>query len=158
MPSVNRRTRRPLLYHEVSTKVLYFYTKWLALEPNSTIDLTKRMATTPVNNGMQTTTTRNIGYPTHDDGSDTRQRASSFRALFVLSGSKGVSPGVLRKQLGLSDDDFNALLESLQKTYLVDSVSELRGDSIVEYLCLTDEGTSTLQQMMERMCELPELE
>ena len=64
----------------------------------------------------------------------------------------------MRKQLGLSDDDFNALLESLQRTYLVDSVSELRGESIVEYFCLTDEGKSTLQQMMERMCELPELE
>jgi len=69
-----------------------------------------------------------------------------------------VSPGVLRKHVGLSDDDFNALLESLQRTYLVDSISELRGESIVEYFCLTDEGKSTLQQMMERMCELPELE
>ena len=69
-----------------------------------------------------------------------------------------MSPGVLRKHVGLSDDDFNALLESLQRTYLVDSISELRGESIVEYFCLTDEGKSTLQQMMERMCELPELE
>jgi len=107
---------------------------------------------------LQTTTTNGIGYLRHDDGSDARQRASSFRALFVLSGSRGVSPGVLRKQLGLSDDDFNALIESLQRTYLVDSVSELRGESVVEYFCLTDEGKSTLQQMMERMCELPELE
>jgi len=107
---------------------------------------------------MQTTTTRSIGYQPYDDVSDARQRASSFKALFVLSGSKGVSPGVLRKQLGLPEDDFSALLENLQRTYLVDSVSELRGESIVEYFCLTDEGTSVLQRMMERMCELPELE
>ena len=106
---------------------------------------------------MQVTTTSGIGYLKHDDA-DARQLASSFRALFVLSGSKGVSPPVLKKQLGLSNDDFNALLESLQRTYLVDSVSELRGESIVEYFCLTDEGKAELQHMMERMCELPELE
>ena len=107
--------------------------------------------------GMQLATTSGIGYLKRDDA-DAKQQASSFRALFVLSGSKGVSPGVLRKQLGLSDDDFNVLVEVLQRTYLVDSVSELRGESIVEYFCLTDEGKATLQQMMERMCELPELE
>jgi DNA-binding MarR family transcriptional regulator len=106
---------------------------------------------------MQVATTNGIGYLRHDDAVS-RQLTSTFRALFVLSGAKGVSPGVLRKQLGLSDDDFNALLESLHRTYLVDSISELRGDAIVEYYSLTEEGKSTLQQMMERMCELPELD
>jgi DNA-binding transcriptional ArsR family regulator len=106
---------------------------------------------------MQIATTSGIGYLKHED-TDARQHASSFRALFLLSGSKGVSPGVLRNQLGLSEDDFGALLDRLQRTYLVDVVSELRGESVVEYFRLTDEEKATLQQMMERMCELPELE
>jgi DNA-binding MarR family transcriptional regulator len=89
---------------------------------------------------------------------DTKQQISSFRALFLLSRWKGVSPGVLRQQLGLSDGDFGALLDKLQRMYLVDSVSELRGESIMEYYILTEEGRTTLQQMLERMCELPEAE
>jgi len=106
---------------------------------------------------MQIATTSGIGNLKRD-GADAREQASSFRALFVLSGSKGVSPGVLRKQLGLSDDDFGGLLDRLQRAYLVDSVSELRGESVVEYYHLTEDGKSTLQQMLERMCELPELD
>ena len=106
---------------------------------------------------MQAATTRSISYLKRENA-DARQDAYTFRALFVLSGSRGISPGVLRKQLGLSDNEFDALLERLHRLYLVDSVSELRGESIVEYYSLTDDGKSTLQQMMERMCELPELE
>jgi DNA-binding MarR family transcriptional regulator len=89
---------------------------------------------------------------------DTKQQISSFRALFFLARWKGVSPGVLRQQLGLSDGDFGALLDRLQRMYLVDSVSELRGDSVVEYYSLTEEGRNALQQTLERMCELPETE
>lgn len=122
----------------------------------SATNLTRPAPATSVKKGMQLAMTSGIGYLAQED--DARRLASSFRALFVLSGSKGVSPGVLRKQLGLSDDDFSSLLDRLQRMYLVDAVSELRGESVVEYFRLTDEGTSTLQQMMERMCELPELD
>lgn len=89
---------------------------------------------------------------------DTKQQISSFRALFLLSRWKGMSPSMLRQQLGLSDGDFGALLDRLQRMYLVDSVSELRGKSVVEYYSLTDEGSTALQQMLEKMCELPEAE
>lgn len=106
---------------------------------------------------MQVETTRGIGYLRREESSDGGQ-ASAFRALFVLSSSKGVSPGVLRKQLGLSRDDFGALIDRLQRLYLVDSLSELRGESVVEYYSITDEGRSALQSILERMCELPEAE
>ncbi len=122
----------------------------------SATNLTRPAPATSVKKGMQLAMTSGIGYLAQKD--DARRLASSFRALFVLSGSKGVSPGTLRKQLGLSDDDFISLLDRLQRMYLVDAVSELRGESVVEYFRLTDEGTSALQQMMERMCELPELD
>ena len=106
---------------------------------------------------MQITKTEGIGY-LRRESADSGRPATSFRALFVLSGSKGVSPTVLRRQLGLSDEDFRALIGRLQTMYLVESVSELRGDSIVEYLRLTDDGLSALQQILEGMCELPETE
>jgi hypothetical protein len=57
----------------------------------------------------------------------------------------------------MSDDDARALIDDLQRRYLVDVVSQLEGSSIVETLRLTEQGTSTLQNMLERMCELPEL-
>jgi len=98
-----------------------------------------------------------IGHFRHDSA-DPEQLFSTFRALFVLSGSKGVSAEVLRRELGLSHNDFHSLLDRLQRSYLVDAVSELSGESVIEYYRLTEEGTSTLQGMLERMCELPELE
>jgi len=106
---------------------------------------------------MQTVTTGAIGY-FRQYAADPKQLFSSFRALFVLSGSKGVSAEVLRRELGLSQDDFSALLDRLQRSYLVDAISELSGESVDEYYRLTEEGTSALQGMLEAMCELPELE
>jgi DNA-binding MarR family transcriptional regulator len=110
-----------------------------------------------VNSGLQIEKAGGFGY-FRQVAPDRKEEISSFRALFLLSRWNGVSPGVLRQQLGLSDDDFDALLDRLQRMYLVDSVSELRGESIMEYYTLTDEGKTALQQMLERMCELPEVE
>ncbi len=106
---------------------------------------------------MQIATTRGVGYTSHD-GSETREFGLDFSALFVVAGSKTVDAGTLRNRLRLSESDFRILLDQLQRRYLVDVVSQLQGGSVVEHLRLTEEGESTLQLMLERMCELPELE
>jgi DNA-binding MarR family transcriptional regulator len=106
---------------------------------------------------MQTEKAGAFGY-FRQGAPDTKEQKSSFRALFLLSRWNGVSPGVLRQHLGLSGGDFDVLMDQLQRMYLVDSVSELRGESIAEYFSLTDEGKTALQHMLERMCELPEAE
>ncbi|MDV3244897.1 MAG: hypothetical protein LYZ66_06995 [Nitrososphaerales archaeon] len=82
---------------------------------------------------------------------------SNFAPLFIIAGSKRVDLGSLKERLGLSEDGARMLIEELQKGYLVDVFSQLEGDAVVETLRLTDLGTSALQAMMERMCELPEL-
>lgn len=106
---------------------------------------------------MQIATTRGVGYISHD-GSDARELGLRFSALFIVAGSKTVDAEALRNRLRLSEGDFRGLLDQLQRRYLVDVVSQLQGGSVVEHLRLTDEGASALQLMLERMCELPELE
>jgi hypothetical protein len=106
---------------------------------------------------MQTTTTWGTGRLGRV-GADALESNHGFAALFVLAGSKGVESEVLRRRLKLTESDFRYLTDDLQRGYLVDVVSHLQGGSVVETLSLTDEGASTLQKMMERMCELPEIE
>lgn len=106
---------------------------------------------------MQVAATRGVGYLSHD-GSDAREPDLCFSALFVVAGSKAVEAGTVRNRLRLSEGDFRGLLDQLQRRYLVDVVSQLQDGSVVEHLRLTEEGASALQLMLERMCELPELE
>ena len=106
---------------------------------------------------MQVATTRGVGYLPHE-GADAREPGLSFTALFVVAGSKTVDVGTVRNRLKLSEGEFRGLLDRLQREYLVDVVSQLQGGSVVEHLRLTEEGASVLQLMLERMCELPELE
>jgi DNA-binding PadR family transcriptional regulator len=106
---------------------------------------------------MQVTTTLGAGYIRHGVP-DAKELSHHFPALFVLAGAKTMEPDALRKRLRLSEDEFDTLLHRLQMGYLVDVVSERKEGQVVDYLRLTEEGSSTLQRMLERMCELPELD
>lgn len=105
---------------------------------------------------MQIAAPGRVEYFRHEDAASP-PFAQRFRTLLFLSGWKGVGSEAIRKKLGLSEDDFRVLVDHLQRSYLVDVVSELRGGFVVEYLRLTEEGTSELQRMLESMCEIPEL-
>jgi DNA-binding MarR family transcriptional regulator len=106
---------------------------------------------------MQIASTRSVDYIRHD-GPGPTESDSRFSALFVIAGSKGTDSDSLKRRLGLSDGDFRGLIEQLQGSYLVDVVSGRQDGMLVEHVRLTDEGKAELQQMLESMCELPELE
>lgn len=106
---------------------------------------------------MQVAQTRSVGYIRHrvlgPKGFDSR-----FSALFVIAGSKGNDLDSVRKRLGLSEGNFRGLIDQLQRGYLVDVVTGRQGGNLVENISLTEEGKAELQQILEGMCELPELE
>jgi DNA-binding MarR family transcriptional regulator len=106
---------------------------------------------------MQIASTRSVGYIRHDVPGQ-NESGSRFSALFVIAGSRGTDSHSLRRRLGLSEGDFRGLIDQLQRGYLVDIVSERQGGYLVEHIHLTEEGKAELQQMLESMCELPELE
>jgi len=90
-------------------------------------------------------------------GAESPPFAHRFRTLLFLSGWKAVDSDSIRTRLGLSEEKFLSLIDHLQRSYLVDVVSEMSGGFVVEYLRLTERGNSELHRMLESMCELPDL-
>lgn len=90
------------------------------------------------------------------DGSRINVPERGFRVMLALVSSDGTEAQELRKRLGISDSEYRKLLDGLQQQYLVDVVSQLKGERVRETLSLTESGRSVLTGMMERMCELPE--
>jgi hypothetical protein len=76
--------------------------------------------------------------------------------LLALVSSGGAETEALKRKLNLGDREYHALLNALQRLYLVDVVSGLNGEAIQETLRLTDYGESVLTRTMETTCELPE--
>lgn len=76
--------------------------------------------------------------------------------MLALVSSDGTEAQELKRKLGISDAEYRSLLNGLQQQYLVDVVSQLKGDKVSETLRLTESGRSVLTGMMEKMCELPE--
>ena len=62
----------------------------------------------------------------------------------------------LREKSKLTPAAFASLLSWLQREYLIDVVSSLKGDLKEELVELTEKGEAVLVSMLERACELPE--
>jgi DNA-binding MarR family transcriptional regulator len=62
----------------------------------------------------------------------------------------------LRERTRLTPSAFGDLLGWLQREYLVDVVTHLEGDRVVEKVELTEKGEAALVSMLEKTCELPE--
>jgi hypothetical protein len=77
--------------------------------------------------------------------------------LLALVGTKQMNVEALRGRIRLTPFAFGSLLSWLQREYLVDVVSTLHGEQIVEHVQLTEKGESVLVSMLEQTCELPEL-
>ena len=76
--------------------------------------------------------------------------------LALASSRDGIDSARVRKKLGIPAPLYGDLLGGLQRRYLVDVVSQLRGNEVHETLRLTEDGRSLLTSALERMCELPE--
>lgn len=76
--------------------------------------------------------------------------------MLALVSSDGTEAQELKRRLGITDDEYKPLMDELQQQYLVDVVSQLKGDRVSESLRLTESGHSVLTGIMERMCELPD--
>ena len=63
----------------------------------------------------------------------------------------------LRGRIRLTPFAFGNLLGWLQREDLVDVVSTLHGDEVLEQVQLTEKGESALVSILEQTCELPEL-
>jgi len=81
----------------------------------------------------------------------------SLVTLLALVGSKRMDVRVLQERTKLAPFTFENLLGWLQRKYLVEVVSSLKGDEVVENVQLTDRGETVLVRMLERTFELPEL-
>ncbi len=89
---------------------------------------------------------------------DSRPTVSSgeLKVLLALLSSDTLETEALRSKLSLDESEYNSILGSLQKQYMVDAISQLKGDEVREGLRLTEHGESVLTDIMERTCELPE--
>jgi len=92
------------------------------------------------------------------DGSRAVLSGQSLVTLLALVGAKRMNVGALRERVNLNPRAFGSLLGWLQREYLVDLVSALDGDHIEEMVELTEKGEAVLVNMLEKTCELPELQ
>jgi len=99
--------------------------------------------------------TQTIG-PIRNWGSGTYLTSKGLAALLALAGSGRRNAAELRAKTGLTAAGFDSLLTWLQREYLVDLVSTLQEDSLVETVELTERGEQVLVSLLEQMCELPE--
>lgn len=81
----------------------------------------------------------------------------SLATLLALVGAKRMGVEALRQRTKLSAYAFVKLLSWLQQGYMVDVITSLDGDRVLETVALTDRGESALVSLLERTCELPEL-
>jgi len=81
----------------------------------------------------------------------------SLVALLALVGTKRMDVESLRERTRLTQFAFGNLLRWLQREYLVDLVSNLKGSDVEEKVELTEKGEAFLVSMLEETCELPEL-
>ena len=81
----------------------------------------------------------------------------SLVTLLALVGAKKMGVEALRAKTKLTPTAFGNLLGWLQREYLVDVVSTLKGEQIEEKVELTEQGEALLVRILERTCELPEL-
>jgi hypothetical protein len=79
-------------------------------------------------------------------------------ALLALVGTRRMGVEALRDRTKLTPYAFGRLLSWLQREYLVDVVSTLDGGRIEEKAELRDKGEAFLVSMLEKTCELPELQ
>jgi hypothetical protein len=101
--------------------------------------------------------TQTVG-PKTESGPEDLLTSQSLAALLALAGSKRLDMNGLRSRARLTPSGFGSLLSWLQREYLVDVVSTLEGNDVKERLELTDKGEQVLVSLLEKMCELPELQ
>jgi DNA-binding MarR family transcriptional regulator len=77
-------------------------------------------------------------------------------ALLALVGTRRMDVEDLRGRTRLTPSAFGNLLGWLQREYLVDVVTHLEGDRVVEKVELTERGEAALVNTLEKTCELPE--
>jgi DNA-binding MarR family transcriptional regulator len=83
--------------------------------------------------------------------------SQSLTALLALAGPKQLDVSSLTARMKLDAKEFEALLSWLQREYLVDLVSSLEGQRVRTHVVLTDRGERLLVNLLEQICELPEL-
>jgi hypothetical protein len=81
----------------------------------------------------------------------------SLTALLSLAGAKQLKVSDLQARMKLTSEGCDELLAWLQREYLVDVVSTLKGAEVAETVELTDRGERVLITLLEQTCELPEL-
>jgi hypothetical protein len=81
----------------------------------------------------------------------------SLVTLLALVGTKRMDVAALRARTKLASVTFGGLLGWLQREYLVDVVSTCAEGRIEEKVALTEKGEVVLLRLLERTCELPEL-
>ena len=81
----------------------------------------------------------------------------SLVALLALVGTKRMDVQALRGRTKLTPSAFGNLLGWMQREYLVDVISNLKGDEVEEKVRLTEKGEAVLVSLLEKTCELPEL-
>ncbi len=81
----------------------------------------------------------------------------SLVTLLALVGSRRMGIEELRRKTRLDRPGFEKLLGLLQREYLVDVVSALKGGRVEEEALLTERGEAILVRLLEVTCELPEL-
>jgi len=88
-------------------------------------------------------------------GPISRVSDQSFIVLLALA-RKSLSNEELHTSFEMDSLELGQVLYRLRRSHLVDVVSELDGTSVMQAMCLTDEGERVLLREMEQMCELPE--
>lgn len=88
--------------------------------------------------------------------SDLNIPLGGLRLLLALISSEGIEANSLRRKLNIEDQEYQSLVNALQRQYLVDVVSGLDGNVVHETLRLTEYGEDVLTRLMEKTYELPE--
>ncbi len=79
-------------------------------------------------------------------------------ALLALVGSRRTTSEALRARTGLAPQAFFSLMSWLQRERLVIITASLERNGARETMTLTGKGESVLLGLLERTCELPDLE